>query len=227
MSRKQVEPQFTPAPVPRKGVRKHLTLAEWRKLLAQARGAGLFEHALIRLLYECGLRAQEPGDLRLDHLKLLGDNRLFVPRAKGSTTGWQDISPAMGKLLRQWTQQVYRVSAAEAARRAPAGYVFPGMRRMGPARGVSRKTVWRIVKELMLGAGIPPGLAHPHAIKHSRVQHLFEEAEAAGLAPEAALQTIARIVGHRSAMTSWQHYVAETGKGRAVAQAALAHAMEE
>jgi integrase len=75
-------------------------------------------------------------------------------------------------------------------------------------------------------AGVPSSVAHPHAIKHSRVQHLFEEAEKQGLPPEAALKTVANVVGHKTAQTSWEHYVGETGRGRKVADAVLKKATE-
>jgi hypothetical protein len=59
------------------------------------------------------------------------------------------------------------------------------------------------------------------------VQHLFEEAEKQGLPAEAALKTVSKIVGNKSARTLWENYVAETGRGRAVADTVLERALGE
>jgi len=220
---------YKPVPEPRKEGRRHLSMEEWRRLLAAARAAGVFEHTLIRLLYEAALRASEPGEMRLDHLKRLGKLQLYVPRGKGSHTGWQDISRDLAALLAVHVKQAYQLSITveTAARRWPGMYVFPGQRRLGVRKGISRRSVFDVVRELALKAGIAASLAHPHAIKHARVQHLFEAAEKRGLPPETALKTIAKIVGHRSAQTSWEFYVAETGAGKKIAVEALDAAMKE
>jgi len=224
-----VASSYKPVPEPRKEVRRHLTLEEWRKLLSAARAAGPFEHTLIRLLYEAALRASEPGVLRLDHLKRLNKLQLYVSRGKDSHTGWQEISRDLAALLVDHVKRTYQltVSVETAARRWPALYVFPGQRRMGARKGISRRSVFDTVRTLALKAGIAASLAHPHAIKHARVQHLFEAAEKRGLPPETALKTIAKIVGHRSAQTSWEFYVSETGAGKKIAVEALDAAMKE
>lgn len=227
------KPYQGPVPEPRKGARKHLSLDEWRLLLAQARSAGLQDHALVRMLYETGMRASEPGELRLDHLKRLDKDQLYVPRGKGSVSGWVSISHDLADLLESWVSEVYGleergIPVSEAARKWPKIYVFPGARLRGKRRGgVHRRTVWRTVKNLCEQAGIDDEVAHPHAIKHARVQHLFEEAERQGLPAEAALKTAAKIVGHQTAITSFEHYVAETGRGKKVAEEVLRKAMEE
>lgn len=214
-------------PEPRRTGRKHLTMKEWRNTLSMARSAGLFEHVLLRTLYETGMRASEPGALVFDHLKRLRERppQLYVPRGKGSVTGWQDISRDLADLVAEWALQAWNLSPTlsprEIAMNWPAAPVFPGRLMRGRRKGITRRTVWSIVSGLMEQAGVPPELCYPHAIKHSRVQHLFEEAERQGLPPEAALKTVANIVGHRSAQTSWEHYVGETGRGRKVADAVL------
>lgn len=221
---------FTPVPEPRRGQRKHLTLEEWRRVMHAAKHAGLQEHALLRVLYETGMRASEPGGLVLDHLKRLESNQLYVPRGKGSVTGWQTISRDLADLLWKWTCRVYNcadLSPRVVGEKYGHMPVFPGQRNLGRATSISRKQVWRICKELMGAADVPDEVAYPHAIKHSRVQHLFEEAEKQGMPAEAALKTVAAIVGHRSAQTSWEHYVAQTGRGKKVADEALRKAMEE
>lgn len=219
-------------PEPRHAGRKHLTMEEWRAVIVCARGQGLFEHTLMRVMYECGLRASEPGAMVLDHVKRLDRKQLYVPRGKGSVTGWQDISKGLSGLLWEWVCDVYglpedELSPRQAAEQWPEAFVFPGKRYRGSIRPLSRKQVWRVVRRLMERADVDPQVCYPHAIKHSRVQHLFEEAERQGLPAEVALKTVANIVGHKSAQTSWQHYVAQTGAGKAVADTVLKAALEE
>jgi len=223
-------PAYTPVPEPRKGPRKHLTLAETRAVMQQAAAAGAYEHVLVRLLYEVALRAGEIGQLRLDHLKRLhlDPPQLYLPRAKGSAAGWATVSPELAQMLSLWVHEHHRVAdVAVAAYADPARFVFPGTRRNGRARGVTRQSVYNAVNDLCTRAGVDPSVAHPHALRHGRAVHLFEEAERKGLSAEAAKKTVAKILGHRVAETSWEHYIAETGQGREVADDTLRRAMEE
>lgn len=223
---------YKPVPEPRKGVRKHLTMPEWRALYGRARESGEFQEVLARLMYEVALRASEVGQMRLDHLKRtnLVPPQLYVPRAKGSTTGWIVITEELATMLRGWVRFQYRLANAvtvnELARSRPAYFVFPGTRYRGQRRGITRHVVWSTIKELCAAADIDASVAHPHAIRHARVQHLFEAAEAQGLDPRTALKTVAKLVGHKSAETSWEHYVAETGAGKKIADAVLKEALE-
>ena len=128
--------------------RKHLSMEEWRRLLAVSRRAGVYEHALIRTLYETGMRASEPGDLVFDHLKRIHEEppQLYVPRGKGSVTGWQDISDDLADLLWEWTLYRWKLShnltVREVALTWPHAPVFPGRNLHGTRRGITRKTVW-------------------------------------------------------------------------------------
>lgn len=221
---------YTPVAEPRKGPRKYLTFAETRAVMQRAAATGAFERVLVRLLYEVALRAGEIGQLRLDHLKRLHLNppQLYLPRAKGSASGWATVSAEMALMLTQWVQEHHRIAdVAVAAYADPARFVFPGTRRQGQVRGVTRQTVYNAVRDVCLAAGVDPSVAHPHALRHGRATHLFQEAERQGLDARSALKTVAKLLGHRSAETSWEHYIAETGRGREVADAAFRRATEE
>lgn len=224
-------PSYKPVAEPRKGSRKYLTFAEMRALSATAAERGPYETVLVRLLYEVALRAGEVGALRLDHCKRLhlSPPQLYLPRAKGSTSGWQTVTVELACMLQQWIQQHHEVNdATRLARQDPARYVFPGVLKRGRiAKGVSRIAVWRTVKELCLEAGVDESVAHPHALRHARATHLFMEAERQGLEAQAALKTVAKLLGHRTAKTSWEHYVAETGRGKEIAEDAFRRATEE
>jgi integrase len=223
---------YKPVPEPRKGIRKHLTMEEWRALYAAAQRAGEFEHVLVRLMYETALRAAEPGLLRLDHLKRLTHEppQLYVPRGKGSTVGWVVITQELADMLRAWVKYQYQlgetITVGELCGNRPAYFVFPGTRYKGQRRGITRNSVWATIKELCEHAEVDPSVAHPHAIRHARVQHLFEAAEEQGLDPRTALKTVAKLVGHKSAEMAWEHYVSETGAGKKIADAVLREAFE-
>jgi integrase/recombinase XerD len=200
-----------------------------RAVIATARDAGLYESLLVRLLYEVALRAGEVGALRLDHLKRLDQEQpqLYLPRFKGSTSGWLGISDALASMLRTWVQEHFGADAVTLARAQPGLFVFPGSPYKGKARGITRQTVYNVVKRLCKSADVDPTVAHPHALRHARATHLFQEAEEQGLDSRAALQTVAKLLGHKTAETSWEHYIAETGRGREVADAAFRRATED
>lgn len=225
-------PSYRPTPLPRKGVRKHLTTDETRRVLAAARARGLQQYLIIRLLYETALRAGEVSALRWDHCRLLHEKppRLYLPRGKGSSAGWTPVSAELAGKLQDWLRDRFDLGdrlVRAACARWPQQFVFPGQRRHGKYHGVSRSSVWRYVKELCAEAGVPPSVAHPHALRHGRAMHLFEEAERQGLDDRAALTTVAKLLGHTTAQTAWRYYVTETGRGKAVAEAVFKQTLED
>jgi len=222
-------PTYQPVAEPRKGARKHLTFAEMRALTSAAECQGLYEQLLVRLLYEVALRAGEVGQLRLDHCKRLhlDSPQIYLPRGKGSTTGWSTCSVELASLVSSWVSAHHGADMRTLSHTDPARYLFPGTRRRGKARGIHRSAVWNVIKQLCSLAGIDEAVSHPHALRHARATHLFQEAEEQGLDARAALKTVSKLLGHRSAQTSWEHYVSETGRGREIANAAFRRATEE
>jgi integrase len=209
--------------------------------MQQAAATGAFELVLMRLLYEVALRAGEIGQLRLDHLKRLHlePPQLYLPRAKGSAAGWATVSPELARMLTRWMKEHHRISdVAVAAYAKPARFVFPGNRkhdkpcrckgkkRCGRVLGITRQTVYNAVKDVCLAADVEPSVAHPHALRHGRAVHLYEEAERQGMDPRSALKTAATILGHRSAEMTLEYYIAE-GQSRQVSDAAIKRATEE
>jgi integrase len=216
---------FKPAPIPRKPGRKHLSLSEWRRLLAAAEKQDSFrDYVIVRLMYVAGLRAGEVGLMRLDHCKRLHKGQLYVQRRKGSTSRWVDIDPETIEHIARWINELY----PNRTKRRPSAFLFPGVRYKGtkPA-GLSRVTVFRLIKRLCEAAGVPEEVSHPHAIRHARSQHLFEAADAQGIPLDTVLQSVAQILGHTAAQTTLKHYVAETGQGKQLARAVLARALDK
>ena len=202
------EPPLEPPPPPKRR-RKHLTMEEWRALLEAARSQpSAREAALLMLMYELGLRASEPGFLLLNYARKLHEGELYVWRGKGSRSSWENPSEHTADALFRWIRE----SHPDPSKRRKEHYIFPGGRRhKGPLKGLSRWSVWRLIKDLAEEAGIPEEVAHPHALKHSRVQHLFEAADAdPELTSEKVLLAAADVVGHKSAQTTLEHYSAKT-----------------
>lgn len=206
-----------PAPVepppPPRHTRKHLTVDEWRRLRAVA-AEDPRTHALILLIYEAGLRREEPGQMRLSFLDKLHEKppRIYVWRQKKSLSGWVEVSAPTAKALSQWVEEAYPLRE----RRQRDSFVFPGGRRRGAAPiGLTGRTVYNLYKDAANRADLPPDLHHPHVLKASRVQHLLEHMTQQGLDPWLALQSLAAIVGHSTAQTTIKHYIAETSLQRA------------
>lgn len=198
----------TPPP-PR--ARKYLLVSEWRDVLEAARAEpGARAEALMLTLYAGGLRASEPGLLRVGYFRFK-ERQLFVWRGKDSRSGWVDLpKPAVDALVR-WLRELYGSTASVDA------WIFPGKRHHGQLEGLRNRSVNMIYKRLARAAGLPPNLAHVHVLKHTRVQHLLEAAHEKGLHPSTMLHTIAQIVGHRAAATTIEHYAAQTGPERRLA----------
>lgn len=200
-------------PPPPRHARKHLTVAEWRRLRTAAAEAGPRTHALLLLLYEAGLRREEPGQMRLSFLEHLHEGRIFAWRQKGSLSNWMDVSRPTAGALRTWVDWAYPLPG----QRRRDSFVFPGgPRRRGAApAGITGRTVYNLYRQAAEDADLPEDLHHPHVLKASRVQHLLEHMTEKGLDPSLVLKSIAAIVGHTTAQTTLQHYVAATALEKA------------
>ena len=203
MKRKPSLPAPETPPPPR--ARKHLTVTEWRAVLLAARRAGLRAEALVLVLYEAGLRAGEIGKLRVGYLDPKR-SRLYVWRSKGSKDGWVDLSKNTLQALLAWMDSCWACPPDSTA------FLFPGQPYKGrPATGLCGRMVNVIFKELATTAALHPMLRHPHVLKHSRVQHLLEAITKETGNPWGAVQAIAQLVGHQTAVTTVQNYVAALG----------------
>jgi len=196
-----------PATPPPQKARKHLTVTEWRRLLDAARAAGPRDLALVLVLYEGALRASEAGMLRLSYLDL-PHRKLYVHRGKGSAAGWVDLSQHTVDALDAWVGEVY-----------PSTFIFPGGRVRGrPARGLCGRAVNLVFHRLAEVAQLHPKLSHPHVLKHSRIQHLLDAMTKETGNPWAALQVIAKLVGHQAAETTIKHYATATARELGIAR---------
>jgi integrase len=156
--------------------RKYLTEEELARFL---RGIdSVRDRAIFTVCYWRGLRASEIGQLRLSDWDRTED-RLFIRRGKGSNSGSYLISPAERRVLKAW----FRI------RGAVAGPMFPSRE----GRGVSRQRVFELYQVYARKAGLPPGLHHPHCLKHSIGTHLVGKID---------IMAVKQWLGHRDVRSS-------------------------
>lgn len=185
--------------------RKYLTRVELHALL-QVASSNLRDHALVLVIYECALRASEPGRLRLEDARHLHRNLLYVYRGKGSLVGFVDLSGTTVQAVSDWITFAYPNARA----RNPDAWLFPARRYQGRNQGMTRTGVYAVFKTLATAARLPLDLCHPHVLKHTRVMDLYQAAKDAGGHPHDALLSVAKLVGHAAAQTTLDHYLHET-----------------
>ncbi len=144
--------------------------------------AGLRDHAVLEVLYGCGLRASEL--VGLDERSVLLDEGLLRVFGKGSK---ERVVPVMGAAADALGAYLERGRGALAGRQ-PSAAVFLN------ARGgrLSRQSVHAIVERYGRVVGIR-GL-HPHTLRHSFATHLLEGG--------ADLRVVQELLGHANVATT-------------------------
>lgn len=204
---KGAPPPIVPPP-DRTAVRRYLTVDEWRRLLAAVVG-DVRANALIRLIYEAGLRASEPGLIRLAWLRDLHQTRrIYIHRGKGSEAGYVRLTRTAAEAVLAYARETHPQPTEEA-------FLFPGRRYRGEvAQGLSRWRVRAIYLDAARRARLGPALRHPHVLKATRVQHLFDAARAKKIDDKDLVFALAELVGHKRALTTVQYYLAESAESR-------------
>jgi len=144
---------------PRTDTIRFLTLDEFGRLLAAARGSSR-DRALFLFAYRHGLRASEVGLLRADDLDLRA-LRLTVHRLKGSHSGTHPLQPDEAKAIRAWLRE---------REQPPSPVLFPSNR----GDPIARRTLDWLMKKYGEAAGLPSAKRHFHCLKHSIATHLLE-----------------------------------------------------
>ena len=122
------------------------------------------DQAILRLLFECGLRNIEVCELRMEHLKL-ESAEVFV-RGKGKTGLHPiSISPALVGALRKWLPQRKHGVGFE----RPESFVF--FPRRDALKQLNGSTMGSLVKRLGTHANIR---LWPHALRHSAITALLD-----------------------------------------------------
>jgi integrase/recombinase XerD len=139
--------------------------------------------ALLEMAYGCGLRESEITDLTLDRL-ILADGWIR-PVGKG---GRERLVPLGGPASR-WLLLYLDGSRPGLLGGRSSRSVFLSYR----GRPLTRMTVWDIVKQAALKAGLA-GRVHPHILRHSFATHLLEGG--------ADLRVVQELLGHADIRTT-------------------------
>ena len=153
-----------PKKAPKKGQKrqkpqppKYLTEDERQNLFKAVRAGGSArDMALFGVMFYHGMRASEPGTLKLsDYVRgpSLSYDRLFLRRKKGSISTDVVLVPACAQLMRSWIR----------VRGPRPGPLFITREKTGIGRG----RVFALMVRYGRAAGLPPHKLHPHVLKHS------------------------------------------------------------
>lgn len=153
---------------------------------------GVRDRAILELFYSSGLRASELSSLTLTQVDLeQGFVRVF---GKGSKERIVPLGDSAAMAI-----EVYLGSARPKWVKPKTGSELFISQRGG---AISRKTIWRLVKQYAEKAGLDPSVK-PHLLRHSFATHL--------LGGGADLRAIQEMLGHAS-ITTTQIYTAVEGK---------------
>lgn len=135
------------------------------------------DRAILELLYGCGLRASELAEMPLDAVRF--EDALVRVLGKGSKVRLVPLGSKAENALRTYLNEG-----------RPAFDPAPGESRLflgRGGRGLSRQSVWKIVKARAAEAGLPPDVS-PHWLRHTFATHL--------MANDAPVRAIQEMLGH-------------------------------
>jgi integrase/recombinase XerD len=119
------------------------------------------DKVLFRVMYHHGLRASEPGKLRLfDYRPGPGRPRLRVVRLKGISGVEHELVDVAITAVKAWLR----------VRGSVPGPLFRS-RKQGPLKRVQ---IYKVMRRYCILAAVPLDKTHPHALKHSCVTHLSQ-----------------------------------------------------
>ena len=164
---------------------KYLTKEELKGLLKVIKDPR--DRAIWTVSYWRGLRASEPGTIRLTAFTRDTERpelgRLAFERKKNSLPGNALLSPDETKAIKAWLK----------VRGTKPGVLFPSNR----GKGISRQQIDKLMRHYGKLANLPDDKRHFHVLKHSICTHLRQ----AGL----DLLEIKEWVGHRNVNSTVQY----------------------
>lgn len=164
-----------------------LSLEEVEAILGaidQSKPEGQRDHALIEVLYSCGLRVSEVCNLKLSDLFF--DEGFIRVTGKGDKQRIVPISPRAIHELHNW----FDARAGIAVKPEDEDFVFVSASR---GRHLSRITVFHNIKQYVQAANIDK-VVSPHTFRHTFATHLLEGG--------ASLRAIQVMLGHESIGTT-------------------------
>jgi site-specific recombinase XerC len=164
---------------------------------------GKRDHALLRLLGDCGLRSAELRGVIARDLRRPRVNarhvRLYV-RGKGGSDREVPIPDETQAALEAWLA-VHPLARGRGLRDEHPVFVrlgrYPGAE---PPERLSAQAVHKLVRRSMLAAGVPERLAHPHALRTYWATSLLEDG--------VAIHRVSNRLGHADLRTT-SRYAAE------------------
>ncbi len=163
-----------------------LTYEEVERLLQApdtTTSGGKRDAALLETLYATGLRASELVGLQLDDVHV--DGGYVKVRGKG---GKERLVPLGDVAVNQLVDYVEQ-GRPQLLKKRQASHLF--VNRSG--QGLTRQSLWKIVKKYVQQAGIPPSIS-PHTLRHSFATHLLEGG--------ADLRALQQMLGHADITTT-------------------------
>jgi integrase/recombinase XerD len=157
-----------------------LTIPEVEALLEQPTTmtpVGIRDRAILEMLYATGMRVSELCSLVLSDLFF---EQGFV-RCFGK--GRKERLVPIGKKAIRVTREYLRRARPALSKKDKGETVFLTIR----SRGLSRKTVWKLLRDYSRKAGIKKSV-HPHTLRHSFATHLLENG--------ADLRAVQEMLGH-------------------------------
>ena len=151
------------------------------------------DRAILELLYGCGLRASELSQMPLDAVRF--EEALVRVLGKGSKVRLVPLGAKAEAALRAYL-----------ADSRPKFDPAPGEPRLflgRGGRGLSRQSVWKIVKARAVEAGLPPDVS-PHWLRHTFATHL--------LANDAPVRAIQEMLGHADIGTTQIYTHVDAGR---------------
>ncbi|CAM3157846.1 site-specific tyrosine recombinase XerD [Leuconostoc rapi] len=163
-----------------------LSVAEIDALLqvpTEKTALGVRNRALIEVMYATGLRVSELVNLKMSDLHLqLG---LIQTIGKGDK---ERIIP-IGEVAAEWLERYFAHSRLTLLKEKVSPFVFLNDR----GTQLSRQGVWKIIKKLVLAAGIDKDVS-PHTLRHSFATHILENG--------ADLRIVQELLGHADISTT-------------------------
>ena len=153
---------------------------------------GVRDHALFELMYSSGLRVSELCGLMIQSVDM--DHAYLRVMGKGSK---ERVVP-VGKKALDALDAYLMVGRPQLVKSHTGSELFISQQ----GKGISRKTVWYIIKQYAEKAGIKT-VVKPHLLRHSFATHLLSNG--------ADLRVIQEMLGHADISTT-QIYTAVSGK---------------
>lgn len=163
-----------------------LTVAEIDAILQvsiEQTALGIRNRTLLEVMYATGLRVSELVNLKMSDLHLqLG---LIQTIGKGDK---ERIIP-IGDVASEWLEKYFSGSRLALLKERESDFVFLNDR----GNQLTRQGVWKIIKKLVLEAGITKNVS-PHTLRHSFATHILENG--------ADLRIVQELLGHADISTT-------------------------